>query len=159
MFITRNANVNQWYKLQLVRVTIGEDTWVTTWHLAFLHQKPMVGWDHWGSHGLVGEDLVHLIHDGVSQLRQKLKKMSSYVWRLYVNCTCRLFKSMHSCSMEEADTMTHWLVLFLRLQARISCVREASSLSEIYKIERLDPGTKHKSKSKGESLGQSVSLI
>ena len=51
--------------------------------------------------------------------------------------TCKLLKSIHSCSIEEADTMTHWLVLFLRLQARTSWVREAPSFSAICKAIRL----------------------
>ena len=47
--------------------------------------------------------------------------------------TCKLLKSVHSCSVDELKTTTHWLVLFLRLQARTSWVREVPSLSAICK--------------------------
>ena len=41
-------------------------------------------------------------------------------------------KRRQSCSTELADTMTVWLVLFLRLQARTSWERETLSLSAIW---------------------------
>ena len=45
--------------------------------------------------------------------------------------TWRLLKRRQSWSTELADTMTVWLVLFLRLQARTSWERETLSLSAI----------------------------
>ena len=51
---------------------------------------------------------------------------------LIMKVTCRLLNNMQSCSMVAADTITHWLVLFLRLQARTSWVRVAPSLSAIW---------------------------
>ena len=45
--------------------------------------------------------------------------------------TWRLLKRRQSCSTVLADTMTVWLVLFLRLQANTSWDRETLSLSAI----------------------------